>query len=112
MEFRKMVTMTIYARQQKRHGCIVFWTLWEKARVGWFERIALKHVYYHMWNRLPVQVQCVRQGALGWCSGMTLRDGMGRVVGGGFRMGNPWLIHVNVRQNPPQYCKIISLQLK
>ena len=28
-----------------------FWTLWEKARVGWFEGIALKHVYYHMWNR-------------------------------------------------------------
>ena len=26
----------------------VFWTLWEKARVGSFERIALKHVYYHM----------------------------------------------------------------
>ena len=24
----------------------VFWTLWEKVRVGWFERIALKHVYY------------------------------------------------------------------
>ena len=22
-----------------------FWTLWEKARVGWFERITLKHVY-------------------------------------------------------------------
>ena len=30
-----------------------FGTLWEKARVGWFERIALKHVYYHMWNRSP-----------------------------------------------------------
>ena len=27
------------------------WTLWEKVRVGWFERIALKHAYYHMWNR-------------------------------------------------------------
>ena len=25
-----------------------FWTLWEKARVGSFERIVLKHVYYHM----------------------------------------------------------------
>ena len=25
-----------------------FWTLWEKAKVGWFERIALKHVHYHM----------------------------------------------------------------
>ena len=64
----------------------VFWTLWEKARVGWFERIALKHVYYHMWNRSPVQVQCIRQGAQGWCTGMTPRDGMGREVGGGFRM--------------------------
>ena len=36
--------------------------LWEKARVGWFERIALKHVCYHMWNRSPVQVQCMKQG--------------------------------------------------
>ena len=25
---------------------------------------------------------------------------------------HPWLIHVNVWQNPPQYCKVISLQLK
>ena len=24
---------------------------------------------------------------------------------------NPWLIHVNVWQKPPQYCKIISFQL-
>ena len=49
MEFRKMVTMTLYVRQQKRHRCKEkdCWTLWEKARVG-FERIAVKHVYYHM----------------------------------------------------------------
>ena len=25
-----------------------FWTLWKKVRVGCFERIALKPVYYHM----------------------------------------------------------------
>ena len=25
---------------------------------------------------------------------------------------HPWLIHVNVGQKPPQYCKVISLQLK
>ena len=40
---------------------------------------------------------------------------MGREVEGGFRMGthiHPWLIHVNVWQKPPQYCKVISLQLK
>ena len=30
----------------------------------------------------------MRQGAQGWCTGMTLRDRMGREVGGGFRMGN------------------------
>ena len=27
-------------------------------------------------------------GAQGWCTGMTLRDGMGKDVGGGIRMGN------------------------
>ena len=26
----------------------VFWTLWERARVGWFGRMALKHACYHM----------------------------------------------------------------
>ena len=25
---------------------------------------------------------------------------------------HPWLIHVNVWQKPPQYCKVISLQLQ
>ena len=41
----------------------------------------------------------MRQGAWGWCTGMTLRDGMGREVGGGSGWGThvyPWLIHVNV----------------
>ena len=36
--------------------------------------------------------------------------------GRGFRMGGthvrPWLIHVDVWQKPPQYCKVICLQLK
>ena len=39
----------------------------------------------------------------------------GRDVGGGSEWGthvHPWLIHVNVWQKPPQYCKVISLQLK
>ena len=66
-----------------------------------------------LWS--PVPVRCMRQGAQGWCTGMTQRDGMGREVGGGSGWGthvNPWLIHVNVWQNPLQYCKVISLQLK
>ena len=30
----------------------------------------------------------MRQGAQGWCTGMTLRDGMGKDGEGGFRIGN------------------------
>ena len=39
-------------------------------------------------NESPVQVRCKIQDAWGWCTGMTQRDGMGKEVGGGFRMGN------------------------
>ena len=42
-------------------------------------------------------------------------EGSGEEGGGrGDRDGeheNPWLIHVNVWQNPLQYCKVISLQI-
>ena len=88
MEFRKTVTMILYARQQKKHRRTDFWTMWEKARVGWFERIALKHVYYHMQNRWPVQVWCMKQGTQSQCSGTTQRDGVGREVGWKFSMGD------------------------
>ena len=48
MEFRKMVMITLYAKQKKGQQMYRtdFWTLWEKARVGCFERRASKHVYY------------------------------------------------------------------
>ena len=49
MEFRKMVTITLYARQQKRHRCIEQSIGLCGRRQGWDDlRIALKHVYYHM----------------------------------------------------------------
>ena len=66
-------------------------------------------------SRSPVQVQCMIQGAWGWYTGMTQRDGMEREVGGGSGWEthvHPWLIHVNVWQKTLQYCKVISLQLK
>ena len=40
------------------------------------------------WNTWPAQVPCMRQGAQGWCTRMTLRDGVGREVGRGLRMGD------------------------
>ena len=91
----------------------VFWTLWERERVGWFGIMALKHVYYHMWDRFPVQVRCMIQDARGWCTGMTQRDGMGREEGGGFRMGNtctPVVDSCWCMAKPIQYCKVIMLQ--
>ena len=91
-----------------------FWTLWEKARVGCFERTTLKQVYYLGWNRSPAQAGCMRQvlgpGALGRPRGIGWRG----TWEGGSEWGthvNPWLIHVNVWHKPLQYCKIISLQL-
>ena len=48
----------------------------------------IEHVYYHIRNESPLQVQCMIQDAQGWCTGMTQRDGMGRDVGGVFRMEN------------------------
>ena len=33
----------------------------------------------------------MRQGAQSWCTGMTLRDGMGREIGGRVRMGNTYM---------------------
>ena len=91
-----------------------FWTLWEKARVGWSERTASKHVYYQVWNRSPAQVGFMRQvleaGALGWPRGMGWRGRWEGGSGWGTHV-NPWLIHVSVWQKPLQYCKVISLQL-
>ena len=88
-----------------------FWTLWEKARVGCFERTAcilsiVKQITSPGWVH--------ETSAQGWCIGKTQRDGMGREVEGGSGWGthaNPWLSHVNVWQKPLQYCKVISLQL-
>ena len=91
-----------------------FWTLWEKARVGCFQRTASKHVYYLGWNRSPAQVGCMRQvlrpGALGRPRGIRWRGRWEGGSGWGIHV-NLWLIHVNVWQNPLQYCKVISLQL-
>ena len=40
------------------------------------------------------------------------RQGVGRGVWDGETHVYLWLIHVNVWQKPPQYCKVSSLQLK
>ena len=113
MEFRKMVMITLYAKQTQMYRTD-FWTLWEKERVGCFKRTASKHVYYLSWNRSPAQVGCMRQvlwpGALGRPRGIGWRGRWEGGLGWGIHV-YPWLIHFNVWQKPLQYCKVISLQL-
>ena len=86
----------------------VFWTLWEKERVGWFNRTAWKHVYYLGWNRSPAQYGCMRQalrpGALGRPRGIRWRGRWERGSGWGTHV-NQWLINFNVLQNPLQFKK-------
>ena len=48
-------------------------------------------------------------GCWGWCTGMTQRDGTGREMGGGFRMGNmctPVADSCQCMAKPIQYCKV------
>ena len=49
------------------------------------------------------------QGARGWCTGMTQRDGMGSELGGEFRMGNTCTSMEDSSQcmaKPIQCCKV------
>ena len=60
-------------------------------------------------KRIASQVRYRIQDAWGWCTGMTQRDDMGRVVGGGFRIGNsciPVADSCQCMTKPIQYCKI------
>ena len=114
MEFRKMVMITLYARQQKRHRCIEqTFRLQERERVGWFGRMALKHVCYQVRNELPVYVRYRIQDAWGWCTGMIQRDDMGWEGGSGLGTHvHPWLIHVNVWQNQYSIVKQNKVKIK
>ena len=84
-----------------------FWTLWEKARVGYFKRTASKHIYYLWWDRSPAQVGYMRQmlgpGALVRPRGIRWRGRWEGGSGWGIHV-TPWLINVHVWQNPLQYC--------
>ena len=114
MEFRKMVMMTLYARQQKRPKCKEqTFGLCGRRRWAWddLRKKTRNHVYYYMWNRWPVQVCRMKQGTQSRCTETTLRDKMRREAQDVGTHVHSWLIHINVWQKPPQYCKVISLQL-
>ena len=110
MEFRKMVMTTMYVTQQKRQRCIEqSFGLVGEGEGGMIWENGIKTCIISYKKRIPVQVWCRIQEAWGWCTGMNQRDGMGREVGGGFRMGNtctPMADACWCMAKPIQYCKV------
>ena len=112
MEFRKMVTITLYAKQKKRHRCTEQTFGLCGRRRGW-DIQREQH-----WNTYTIKGETDHQPRLdAWdkCSGLVhWEDPEGwdgeRGSGWGTHV-NLWLIHVNVWQKPLKYCKVINLQL-
>ena len=117
MEFRKTVTITLYARQQKRHRCREqSFGLCGRGQ-GWDDfgewHWNMYIIIYEMnhQSRFNAWDRVLRAGALGWPRGME----WGGRWGGGFRMGNTCTPGADLCQctaKPLHYCKVISLQLK
>ena len=114
MEFRKMVTITLYARQQKRHRCIA--QLFGHCGRGQ----GLDDLEELHWNMYIIVCEMNRQsrfnawyrmlgaGALGWPRGLVWRGRWEGSSGWGTHV-HPWWIHIDVWQN--QY-NIVKLKKK
>ena len=114
MEFRKMVTITLCTRQQKRHWCIdQSCGLCGRGR-GWDD---LGEWHWNMYNiiyemscqsRFNAQYWMLGAGALGWLRGMVRGGRREEGSGWGTRV-YLWRIHVDIWQN--QY-NIVKLKNK
>ena len=90
-----------------------FWTLWEKARVGCFQRIASKRILSRM-KQIASLGWMHETSARAGCTGKTQRDQVEREVGGRIGMGNTCKSMADSCQcttKTSKYCKVISLQL-
>ena len=65
----------------------VFWTLWEKGRVGCFKRTASKRILSRV-KQITIPGWMLVTSARTWCTGKTQRDPVEREVGGGIGKGN------------------------
>ena len=105
-----MVMITLYVRQQKSHRCKEQ-TL-ESVGEGEGGMICENDIetYILSCNKRIASLGSIQDtGCLGLVHWDTQRDGMGRVVGGGFRVGNsctPVVDSCQCMAKPIQYCKV------
>ena len=108
MEFRKMVMITLYAKQKKRHRCAEQTFGLCGRRRGWdVSRDQHQNMYIILGETDHGPGWMHETSAWAWCTGKTQRDWVDREAGGGSGLGihvSPWLIHVNVWQKSLQYC--------
>ena len=108
MEFRKMVTITLYTRQQKRHWCIEqSFGLCGRGRGwdDWENGIETCIISYMKWVTSPGLMHDT--GCLGLVHWDDPEGWYGE--GGGFRMGNTCISVVDscwYMAKPIQYCKV------
>ena len=109
MEFRKMVTITLYARQQKRHRCIEqsFGLCWVGGMI-WENGIKTCIISYKKRIASPGSMQDIGSLGLvhwddpeGWYG-----EGGGRGGSGWGTHIHPWRMHVDVWQNKYNIVKL------
>ena len=83
-----MVTITLCAKQKKRHTYRTdFWTLGE-SEGGMFRENSIETSILSKVKQITSPGWMPETSAQGWCTGKTQRDGMGRESGMGIGMGN------------------------
>ena len=93
-----MVTITLYAKQKKRHRCIEQSFGLCGRRRGWdVSKNSIETCILSRVKQITRPSWMHETSAQGWCTGNTQRDGMGREVGWGGRWegGSGWGTHVN-----------------
>ena len=84
-----MVTITLYAKQKKRHRCIEQTFGLCGRRRGWdVSREQHRNMYIIKGERDHEPRLAAETSAQTWCTGKTQRDWVEREVGGGIGMGN------------------------
>ena len=87
MEFRKIVTITLYAKQKKRHRCIEQRLLDSvgEGEGGMFRENSIKKCVLSRVKQITSPGGIHETSA--WCTGKTQRNRVEREVGGGIGMG-------------------------
>ena len=88
MEFRKMVTITLYVKQKKRHRCTEQTLGLGEGEGGMFRKSSIKTCILSMVKQITSPGWMHEISTRVWCTGKTQRDRVEREVGGGIGMGN------------------------